>query len=82
MINTETLKAIYRDGTLVLAKPLPITDGDEVEVVVIDDKRSRGNGRSVAKDLARIAELPIDVETEPFSGRDHDRVLYGKANEK
>lgn len=82
MMSSETLKAVYRDGTLVLDKPLPMTNGDEVEVVVIADIRPKSSGRRVAERLAEIAALPLEVEIEQFSGRDHDRILYGKANEK
>jgi predicted DNA-binding antitoxin AbrB/MazE fold protein len=82
MMNSETLKAVYRDGMLVLDKPLPITDGDEVEVMVIGEKRSKQGGHRIAEQIARIAAIPLDAETEQFSGRDHDRILYGKANEK
>jgi hypothetical protein len=28
--------------------------------------------------LAAIASLPIKGETDKFSGRDHDKILYGK----
>jgi hypothetical protein len=28
--------------------------------------------------LAEIAALPIEGSSEPFSGADHDRVLYGR----
>ncbi len=78
-MNSETLKAIYRDGTLVLDKPLPMINGDAVEIVVITDSLPKSSGRRVAEQLAEIAALPIEVETEPFSGRDNDRILYGKA---
>lgn len=81
-MNSETLKAVYWNGTLVLDKPLSITNGDEVEVVVISDDRPKFNGRRVAERLADIAALPLDGESDPFSGRDHDRILYGQANEK
>ena len=79
---TETLKAIYRDGTLVINRPLLITNGDEVEVVVIAEDRSRSDGGKVAERLAEIAALPLEGKTDKFSGRDHDRILYGRANEK
>jgi predicted DNA-binding antitoxin AbrB/MazE fold protein len=82
MVNSETLKAVYRDGTLVLDKPLPITNGDEVKVVVISDDRPKSKASRVAERLAEIAALPLEGKSEPFSGRDHDRILYGKANEK
>lgn len=29
--------------------------------------------------LAEIAALPIEGKTDKFSGRDHDKILYGKA---
>lgn len=38
--------------------------------------------KTPAELLAEIAALPMKGNGEKFSNRDHDRILYGKANEK
>lgn len=38
--------------------------------------------KTPAEFLAEIAALPTEGKGEKFSNRDHDRILYGKANEK
>ena len=38
--------------------------------------------KTPAELLAEIAALPLEGNGEKFSNRDHDRILYGKANEK
>ena len=35
-------------------------------------------GRTPADILAAIAALPMEVAGEEFSGRDHDKILYGE----
>jgi hypothetical protein len=34
--------------------------------------------RRIMEIMDRIAKLPIEGSGEPFSGRDHDKVLYGQ----
>ena len=59
--------------------PLPLAEGARVEVTVTDDAASAPateSGR--ASDLLRaVAALPMESGDAGFSGRDHDRVLYG-----
>ncbi len=38
--------------------------------------------KTPAELLAKIAALPLEGKTDKFSNRDHDRILYGTANEK
>ncbi len=38
--------------------------------------------KTSAELLAEIAALPMEGNGEKFSNRDHDRILYGQANEK
>ena len=38
--------------------------------------------RTAAEILAEIAALPLEGKTDEFSGRDHDRVLYGEDRAK
>jgi hypothetical protein len=54
-----------------------------VSVVVVaaprtSEKLSEAERQRICGILDRIAALPIEGSTEPFSGADHDKVLYGK----
>ncbi len=73
---SEMIKAVYENGTLVLEEPLKITNGSKVEVLIVENGQSKKD--SAAEILAEIAALPIEGKTDPFSGRDHDRILYGE----
>ena len=73
---SEMIKAVYENGTLVLEEPLKITNGSKVEVLIVENGQS--NKQSAAEILAEIAALPIEGKTDPFSGRDHDTILYGE----
>jgi hypothetical protein len=60
-----------------------LPDGTEVTVVVAAAPGEK-NGQLFEAEhkrrieiIKRIAALPIDGATDPFSGRDHDRILYG-----
>ena len=76
---TTTAAAIYEHGVLRPLSPLPLAEGARVEVTVTDDASSAQameNGR--ASDLLReVAALPMESGEAGFSGRDHDRILYG-----
>lgn len=86
---TTTVEAIYEKGTLRLDKPISLPDGTRVEVVVITrdavaqkEERIRlarsAEGKTTAQIVAEIAALPLEGRRDAFSGRDHDKVLYGK----
>ena len=76
---TTTAAAIYEHGVLRPLSPLPLVEGARVEVTVTDDvsfTQATMNGH--AGDLLReVAALPMESGDSGFSGRDHDRVLYG-----
>lgn len=77
---SQTISAIYENGTLILEKPLAVSEGSKVEViVVVKEKKVK---KTPAELLAEIAALPSEGKGEKFSNRDHDRILYGTANEK
>lgn len=77
---SQTISATYENGVLILEKPLSISEGSKVEIVVIAEEKK--HKRTPAELLAEIAALPPEGNGEKFSNRDHDRILYGKANEK
>lgn len=77
---SQTISAIYENGTLILEKPLAVSEGSKVEVIVVVKEKIQK--RTPAELLAEIAALPSKGKGEKFSNRDHDRILYGTANEK
>jgi predicted DNA-binding antitoxin AbrB/MazE fold protein len=81
---SHTIKAIYKNGTLVLDEPLAISNGSTVNVLIVEEKQNEKSksARSIARRLGKIANLPMEGTTEKFSGRDHDRILYGKETKK
>ena len=73
---TTTVEAIYEQGVLRLIQPLSLAEGTRVDIIVIT-RESPAEGRTPADILAAIAALPMEVGGEVFSGRDHDKILYG-----
>ena len=73
---TTTVEAIYERGVLRLIQPLSLAEGTRVDVIVITQEPT-AEGRRPADILATIAALPMEDGGEEFSGRDHDKILYG-----
>ena len=73
---TATIEAIYEQGMLRLLQPLSLAEGTRVEIIVITQEPT-AEGRMPADILAAIAALPTEAGGEEFSGRDHDKILYG-----
>jgi hypothetical protein len=71
------------NGVVVLKGGASLPEGTEVQVVVPPAPMERKEALSAAERqriceiLDRVAALPIDGSSEPFSGEDHDKVLYG-----
>ncbi len=78
---SKTISAIYENGVLHPEKPLEVSEGAKVEIIILVSENKKQQ-KSPAELLAEIAALPLEGEGEKFSGRDHDRILYGKASEK
>ena len=73
---TITVEAIYERGVLRLIQPLSLAEGTRVDVIVITQEPT-AESRMPADILATIAALPMEDGSEEFSGRDHDKILYG-----
>jgi hypothetical protein len=82
-----TLHGKILNGMVVLEGGTELPDGTPVTVLVepgisaplpVPEERmsDEEHGRILAIG-ARIASLPIEGSKEPFSGADHDKVLYG-----
>jgi hypothetical protein len=50
--------------------------GTRVAIIVITQEPT-AEGRIPADILAAIAALPMEIAGKEFSGRDHDKILYG-----
>ena len=72
---TTTIEAVYERGVLRLKEPVAIEDGTIVEVTITTSEPS---GETPAEILSAIASLPVEGNGQPFSGRDHDTILYGE----
>ncbi len=74
---SQTISAVYENGTLILDEPLAVSEGVKVEIIVLPPKDEKQT-KTPAELLAEIAALPIEGKTDKFSGRDHDKILYGE----
>ena len=72
---TTTIQAVYERGVLRLKEPIGLADGTTVEVTITT---SEPCGETPADILSAIASLPIEGDGSEFSGRYHDKVLYGE----
>ena len=70
---SHTISAVYENGTLILEKPLAVSEGVKVQVIVLTPQE-----KTSAEILTELAALPIESKTDKFSGRDHDEILYGE----
>ena len=70
---SQTISAVYENGTLILEKPLAVSEGVKVQVIILTPQE-----KTSAEILAELAELPIEGKTDEFSGCDHDKILYGE----
>jgi predicted DNA-binding antitoxin AbrB/MazE fold protein len=71
-----TVEAIYEQGVLRLIQPLSLAEGTRV-VIIVFTREPTAEGGTPADILAAIAALPMEADGEEFSGRDHDKILYG-----
>jgi predicted DNA-binding antitoxin AbrB/MazE fold protein len=74
---TTTIEAVYERGVLRLKEPISLADGTIVEVTITTSEPDRDT-KTPAEILSAIASLPIDGDGSEFSGRDHDKILYGE----
>ncbi len=74
---TTRFTAVVEHGLLRPTEPVPLQDGTTVEVILVHPDNGQPP-RDPAKILAEIAATPIEPGGREFSGRDHDRILYGE----
>ena len=73
---SSVIHAIYENGMIRPFGPVDLENGEEVDVFLV--KRESYDPERTRKMLKEIAELPIEGDPEPFSGADHDSILYPK----
>jgi len=79
---THRITAVVEQGRLRPTVPLNLPEGTEVEVVIVpaappEPPKPQPTPESVRAAVAKIAALPMEPGPD-FSGRDHDRILYGE----
>jgi predicted DNA-binding antitoxin AbrB/MazE fold protein len=74
---TKEIEAVYEHGIIRPLQPLELPEGSRLDIIVITHEQTKANG-NVAETLAEIAALPLEGNTDTFSGRDHDSTLYPK----
>lgn len=74
---TTTIEAVYERGVLRLKEPIALADGTIVEVTITTTEPS-DESKTPAEILSAIASLPAEGDGQEFSGRDHDKILYGE----
>jgi predicted DNA-binding antitoxin AbrB/MazE fold protein len=72
---TKQFTAVFEQGVLRPEHPVDLPEGERLQLIVVTGKPGPPNGNA-AHALAEIAALPVEGETAPFSGADHDTVLY------
>jgi predicted DNA-binding antitoxin AbrB/MazE fold protein len=72
---TKQIEAVYENGVLRPVHPIDIPEGERLQLIVITRQDASQNGNAAAS-LAEIAALPIEGDSDAFSGRDHDTLLY------
>jgi len=78
-----------QNGVVVLEDDVHLPEGTQVTVLPEPpqlattvqggkDRMSEQERKRIREIMDRIAALPIEGKSNPFSGADHDKVLYGK----
>ncbi len=81
----RTISAIFDAGVFRPLKPVELAEGTPVVVQVpeatppaeLSPAELKQQQAAVKKMLAEIESLPIEEPDDGFSGRDHDKILYG-----
>lgn len=82
---SHTIPAIYDAGVFRPLEPVELAEGTQVRVEVPAESPSAemspeelaAHQAAIADFLARMEALPEEGPDDGFSGRDHDKILYG-----
>ncbi len=72
---SQVISAVYENGKLILDEPLAVSEGVKVKIIILPLEERQE--KTPAEILAELAALPLEGKTDKFSGRDHDKILYG-----
>lgn len=83
---SHTIPAIFDAGVFRPLEPVELAEGTQVEVQVPQSKSAAElSPEELARQQTAIEEMVVEIESLPieepddgFSGRDHDKILYGK----
>lgn len=73
---SHTIPAIFENGVFRPLEKVELTNGEAVEVILLD--KADTDPRRSREILTELAKLPIEGNTNGFSGQDHDQILYPK----
>jgi len=83
----ESIPAIYTAGVFRPLKPVELAEGTQVEIrfsksgnglhAELTPEELKERSAAIAEFMKRMAALPDEGPNEGFSGRDHDKILYG-----
>lgn len=82
---TVRCPAVYENGVLRPLTQPQLKEGQHVDVIIVsqeENAHAKTGETPIAKILADIASMPLEVADQGFSGRDHDRILYGDRGSK
>jgi predicted DNA-binding antitoxin AbrB/MazE fold protein len=72
---TKQVEAVYEQGRLRPLEPLELPEGARLRVILLTSDAA-DEPMTPANVLSEIAALPLEGTAEPFSGSEHDSVLY------
>ena len=78
-----TFDAVYQDGVFRPATPPDLPEGTAVKVSVVPEPapQRQHDPAAIYAMLKEIADMPAEGgDNKAFSGRDHDKILYGGPN--
>jgi predicted DNA-binding antitoxin AbrB/MazE fold protein len=85
---SQSFPAVFSDGVFRPLAPVDLAEGTQVEVQVANDASAPNSALSseqlarqraaIEEMLSEIEQLPIEEPDDGFSGRDHDKILYGR----
>ncbi len=86
---SRTIPAIFDSGVFRPLQPVDLAEGTQVEVHVpivpsskaateLSPEELARQRAAIEEFLAEIESLPLEGPDDGFSGRDHDKILYGK----
>jgi predicted DNA-binding antitoxin AbrB/MazE fold protein len=75
---SKQITAIFEKGVFRPKHPVDLPEGEQLQLIVVTQKPRPSNG-DAATALAEIAALPIEGDSGPFAGADHDSTLYPRS---